>query len=255
MARRNKNSGDELVHERPAWIIPALVIAAVLCFSAFFLYYYFGPTPNEILGLDPRASADSRRIETVVAGSRFMIPENYTRYPSQRGGGAHTRIDMHALLPGFAPFSMARQQEFNDNGPKSQVIYFTLRETVTPLPADRRLKDIYSKYLVSPTPDHDPAGLDRFHFRPDSGYRDQDLLVGTDANGHMTLLICELTTPKLDSPNCTRSMLLSPTLELVYRYKRANLPNWREIDSTVTQLIESFEVPGLPNDLAGSITD
>lgn len=252
---RNKQSGDELVHERPAWIIPALVIAAVLCFSTFFLYYYFGPTPNEILGLDPRASADSRKIETVVAGTHFMIPENYTRYPAQRGGGVHTRIDMHALLPGFDPFSMARQSSFSDNGPNSQVIYFSLRETSTPLPADRRLKDIYSKYLVSPTPERDPADLDRFHFRDNSGYRNQDLLVGTDANGHMILLICEKTTPEVDSPNCSRSMLLTPTLELVYRYKRSQLPQWREIDKTVELLINSFEVPGLPSDLVGSITD
>ena len=49
MARRKQGDG-ELVHERPAWIIPGLVIVGVLTFSGFFLYHYFGPTPGEILG-------------------------------------------------------------------------------------------------------------------------------------------------------------------------------------------------------------
>ncbi len=58
--------------------------------SGAFLYYYFGPTPSEILELDPRASAADRKIETIVADRRFLIPENYTRYPTQRSGGRLT---------------------------------------------------------------------------------------------------------------------------------------------------------------------
>ena len=52
-----RQSGGELVHERPAWILPVLAAFAVLVLSGVFLYYYFGPTPGEILGKDPRASA------------------------------------------------------------------------------------------------------------------------------------------------------------------------------------------------------
>ena len=86
MARGNQ-SGDELVRERPAWIIPLLVLAGVLIFSGAFLYYYFGPTPGEILGMDPRASAAEENIEVIVGNTRFMVPEHYTRYPNQRTGG------------------------------------------------------------------------------------------------------------------------------------------------------------------------
>lgn len=252
---RNRQSDGELVHERPAWIIPALVILAVLAFSSFFLYHYFGPTPGELLGHAPRASADTRKVEAVVGGTRFLIPENYTRYPSQRAGGAQPQIDMHALLPDFSPYTPEHQAEFADNSPEASVVFFTLHAGAAMLPAERRLKDVYSKYLVSPTPEKDETGLKKFSFRDDSGYKDQDLLIGTDADGRLVLLTCQRKTPLVESPNCTRTLLLTQNLALTYRYKRAHLAEWQRIDELMVRIVTSFEAPGLPNDLEGTITD
>lgn len=254
MARQSQ-SGGELVHERPAWILPALVIFAVLTLSGVFLYYYFGPTPGEILGHDPRSSAATRRIEAVVGGTRFTIPENYTRYPSQRSGGAEPEVAMHTLLPDFQPFTTGHESEFADNSANSSVVYFTLRAVKESLPAEQRLKDIYSRYFVSPKPEADPTGLQKFAFRPDSGYRDQDLLVGTDSDGRLLLLTCQRETALNDSPNCSRTLLLTQNLALTYRYKRNNVVQWRRIDDLLIRLVTSFERPGLPSDLEGSITD
>ncbi len=252
---RQKQSGGELVHERPAWILPAVVIVAVLIFSGVFLYYYFGPTTGELLGKDPKASAATRRIEAVIGGTRFLIPENYTRYPSQRSGGAQPEVAMHALLPDFAPYAPERQSEFLDNAPEASVVFFTLHEAGAMLPAERRLKEVYSKYLTSATPEKDANGLERFSFRPDSGYKDQDLLVGTDTDGRLVLITCQRRTALIDSPNCTRSLLLTQNLALTYRYKRGQLDQWQRIDELIIRLVTSFEAPGLPNDLEGTITD
>lgn len=252
---RQKQSGGELVHERPAWILPAVVIAAVLIFSGLFLYYYFGPTTGELLGKDPKASAATRRIEAVIGGTRFLIPENYTRYPSQRSGGAQPEVAMHALLPDFTPYAPERQNEFLDNAPDASVIFFTLQEAAAMLPAERRLKEVYSKYLTSSAPEKDANGLERFGFRSDSGYKDQDLLVGTDTDGRLVLIICQRRTALTDSPNCTRSLLLTRNLALTYRYKRGQLDRWQRIDELIIRLVTSFEMPGLPNDLDGTITD
>ena len=252
---RQKQGGGELVHERPAWILPALVILAVTAFSVFFLYHYFGPTPGELLGHAPRASAERRKVEAIVGGTRFLIPENYTRYPSQRSGGVHREIALHALLPDFAPFTPERQEEFSDNSPDAQVIYFTLRESESMLPAERRLKEIYSKYFTSPKPEKDKTGLEKFSFRADSGYKDQDLLVGADTDGRLVLLVCQRVTPLVESPNCTRTLLLTQNLAMTYRYKRAHLAEWQRIDELMIRVVTSFEAPGLPNDLEGTITD
>jgi hypothetical protein len=243
------------VHERPAWILPALVILAVTAFSGLFLYYYFGPTPAELLGQNPRASAESRKIEAVVSSTRFLIPENFTRYPSQRSGGNHTEIAMHALLPDFTPYAPSLDEEFLDNSADSKVIFFTLHEAGAMLPAKRRLNEIYARHFASSTPEADPTGLDRYAFNDNSGYRDQDLLVSKDKDNRLILLMCQRRSELVESPNCTRTLLLTRTLALTYRYKRSHLKDWRRIDDLTIRLVTSFEAPGLPSDLEGSITD
>tara|TARA_R110000824_G_scaffold343761_1_gene530465 strand:+ start:85355 stop:86125 length:771 start_codon:yes stop_codon:yes gene_type:complete len=252
---RDSQSDDEYVRERPAWIIPGLVLIGVLTFSGAFLYYYFGPTPSELLGLDPRASAADRKIETFIADRRFLIPEHYTRYPSQRGGGRRTNVDMHALLPDLTPYDASLQERFIDNSAGSSVIYFTLAETATPLSSARRLRDIYSKYLAAPEPEQDRAGLQRFTFRDDSGYANQDLLVGKDDEERMVLLLCDRPGRLVDSPNCTRSLLLGSRLELSYRYKRSRLDDWNEIDRAVMKLVGEFETREQVDELQGPIFD
>ncbi len=254
MARQNQD-GDELVHERPAWILPALVILAVTTFSSLFLYYYFGPAPGELLGYTPRASAESRKVEAVVGDTRFLIPENFTRYPSQRSGGNHTEIAMHALLPDFTPYSPALQAEFSDNSPNAEMVFFNLHQADNMLSAKRRLSEIYARHFTTTTPDKSVPGLEKFTFREDSGYRDQDLLVGADADGRLVLLMCQHVTSLIPSPNCMRTLLLKRSLALTYRFKRTHLGDWQRIDDLLMRKVASFEAPGLPSDLEGTITD
>lgn len=254
MARGNR-SDDELVRERPAWIIPLLVLVGVLIFSGAFLYYYFGPTPAEILGQDPRASAAEAKIEVIVGNTRFLIPEHYTRYPSQRAGGRQKAMDMHALLPDLAPWSPDRQDEFTDNSVRSGVVYFSLREKAAPLNSARRFKTIYSKYLSAGEPQPGPDGLELYTFNERSGYAGQDLLVGKDAEDRMTLLLCDRRSALVESPNCSRSLLLGPNLELDYRYKREHLDDWRAIDDAVTSLVRDLESIEPVDDLQGPILD
>tara|TARA_R110000824_G_scaffold390760_24_gene588121 strand:- start:946 stop:1761 length:816 start_codon:yes stop_codon:yes gene_type:complete len=252
---KQKQGGGELVHERPAWILPALVFIAVAAFSSLFLYYYFGPTPGELLGQTPRASAASRNVEVVIGSTRFLIPENFTRYPSQRSGGNHTEISMHALLPGFTPYKPSLQDEFSDNSADAEVVFFTLHQSEALLPAERRLKDIYARHLASPKPEQSENGLSLYSFSDNSGYKGQDLLVATDQKQRLILLMCQQKTDLVESPNCTRTLLLSRELALTYRYKRSHLAQWQRIDELLLRLVTSFEAPGLPNDLEGTITD
>jgi len=242
VARIRKRESEEGVRERPAWIFPALVILAVAGLSTLFLYYYFGPTPAELLGREPRGSAKTEKVSAMIGGAHFSVPENYTRYRAQRSGGAITALDMHALLPGFEPFSPDEARKFSDNAPDSPVIFFTLRDAGATLDAERRLRDVYSRHFMNPRAEPGPSGLDLFRFRDDSGYKDQDLLVGGDAQGRLALLLCERETATNESPNCSRTVLLTPKLALSYRYKRSWIEDWQQIDRTLLNLIRAFEM-------------
>lgn len=236
-------------------MIPVLVLAGVLTLSGIFLYYYFGPTPGELLGLDPRASAGSGEVDTIIGETRFLVPENYTRYPSQRGGGRMKTIDMHALLPDMQPFAAELAESFVDNSARADVIYFSLNESAAPLSSSRRLKDIYAKYFQAAEPESGPEGLQLFRFRDNSGYANQDLLVGKDRESRILLLICDRQTPLIESPNCSRSLLLGPGLELSYRYKRHHLDDWQMIDQAVVTLIDGFIAVEQIDELQGPILD
>jgi hypothetical protein len=198
---RRKQADEELIRQWPAWILPALAVLAVATFSGVFLYHYFGPTPEEFLGRAPRASAGTHKIEAIIGGVHFLIPENYTRYRAQRVGGSQPEIAMYALLPDFAPYSSEQQAEFADNSSDARAVFFTLHAAESALPAERRLKDIYARYFSSPTPEKGEDGLEKFSFRADSGYKDQDLFVGIDGNGRLFLLMCQQKIPTIESPN------------------------------------------------------
>ena len=162
---------------------------------------------------------------------------------------------MHALLPDFTPYAPSRQSEFSDNSPEAEVIFFTLHQAEATLPAERRLKEVYARHFTSPSPERMKDGLDKFTFKDDSGYRDQDLFAGTDSEGRLVLLVCQRQTELIESPNCTRTLLMTRSLALTYRYKRAHLDTWQRIDELMIRIVTSFEAPGLPNDLEGTITD
>lgn len=252
---RGTQSNEELVRERPAWIIPALVLTGVLSLSGIFLYYYFGPTPGELLGLNPRASTGSGKVDVIISETRFLIPEAYTRYPSQRSGGRMKAIDMHTLLPDMQPFSVEHAENFTDNSARSDVVYFSLSESAAPLNSSRRLQGIYAKYLESANAEPGPNGSQLFRFRDNSGYANQDLLVGKDTEARILLLICDRIIAQIESPNCSRSLLLGPGLELSYRYKRHHVEDWQRIDKAVVSLVNGFSAIEEIDGLQGPILD
>ncbi len=236
------NNSDQMVQERPAWAIPLAVAAGVAVFSAAFSYYYFGPTPSEILGLAPRASESSEKVNMVIGDSRFQVPSNFTRYPLQRAGGTQNEIDLHALLPELTPYSTEQKDAFENNTSGSMVAHIKIHLAENLLPASRRFDNIYARHIASQTPAAHPTGLHQFDFSQNSGYRDQDLFVEDRPQTQPLLLLCFRETEIIFSPNCTRTFHITDTVALTYRYKRTHLENWATIDTAITSLIEGFIV-------------
>ena len=240
-------SNDQYVQERPAWLIPVMVIAGVIIFSAIFVYYYFGPTPSELLGLDPRASESTERVDVEIGDLHFLIPANFTRYPLQRVGGLQDEIDLHALLPELSPYSQERREAFESNAEDADAIHFKIYLAKDLLPASRRLDDIYMRHLTNREPLEGPYGLALYNFNDNSGYRDQSLLTA-QLDQNLLLLLCFNASVIVFSPSCTRTFHLSDEVAVTYRYKRAHLEDWHRIDSVLTALVNSFIVANKGDD-------
>lgn len=244
------DNSDQMVQERPAWLIPLIVAAGIAVFSAAFAYYYFGPTPSELLGLAPRASESSEKVDMMIGDSQFLVPSNFTRYPLQRVGGTQNEIDLHALLPELAPYSIERREAFEDNTSDAMVVHIKIHLAENLLPASRRFDEIYSRHLASLVPVPGPTGLQRYDFSENSGYRDQDLFVDERGGTQPLLLLCFRETVIIFSPNCTRTFQINDTVALTYRYKRTQMERWETIDRTITALVESFIVASETDDIS-----
>lgn len=234
-------SNTDDVHERPAWLLPAIVGGAVLILSVFFLYYYFGPTTGEILGTDPEASTSTHTIETTIGDLTFNVPVNYTRIPAQRSGGKQKEIALHALLMDLTPFTTEKKHLFDSNEADANVMHFRIHERGKTLPATRRLDSIYVRYFESATQATPENPLEHYTFVDTSGYRDQDLFVFWPEAGEPLLLMCFRETGVIVNPSCSRTLSLSDGTMLTYRYKRPYQTKWREIDNMLVALVRSWE--------------
>ena len=234
--------GDEFggpAKQRSVWLIPLAVFVVTAVLSALVLAYYFAPTPPELVTEHPSPTDESRRVALGVGSLGFRIPGNYILFASARKGGKRTNVELVALLPDLRGYSASDSQALASNAADSEVLYLGLREERFNVSEKERLERIYLVQVVSREGVPGPHGLKQYTFKPQTGYRDDDLLVGeTDAGP--AALRCTRKSKIAPSPNCLREILLAPNVTLTYRFKRAHLAEWKEIDAGVRKLIASF---------------
>lgn len=227
----------EQVHGHSGWLIPLAFAAAILVLSALFLVWYLRPGPRNAAPTD-----QSNTVALTVAGRSFAIPANYIQTALARSGGVQAQIVLAALFPSWHGYSDAEAKAFAGNAPDSPVVRITLRRDSSRLDAAARLARIYKPYVMDPAGASGPFGLTRYGFRPDSGYERNDLFVG--AHEGPVLLLCERAGSELASPNCLAvERPLGRGVSYSYRFKRAWLARWTEMDSGVDALVAKFAAP------------
>lgn len=241
--RNTARAGQDDVVERPPWLLPLLVAAGVVVFAAIFLWYYVGPTTEEILGRAPQATDSAERVHVSIGDVQLAVPAHYTRFAAARSGGALKQLDMHALLPDLTPYTHDLQSEFERADPRSPVIHMRVEEAADILAAQPRLELIYLPHVTNREGEPGPAGLRHYVFRNDTGLAGQDMYVGPGPAGAPAILVCAREAPLLW---CRRDILLSDAVVLRYRFKRAHLADWKAIDDRVLALIGQFREKARP---------
>ena len=235
-------AGDEFggpAKQRSGWLVPLVVFFVTACLSALVLAYYFAPSPPGLAQEQPAPTDATREVTLSIGTTRLHIPANYILMASARHGGAVKDLAMVAMLPDLKGYTLGAAQDFTANAPDSRVVAFTLKSGQMLLPEQERLERIYLTQAENPKGQPGPYGLRQYAFRTDSGYHDQDLLVGTGDAGTVVFLCAKLA-PDVMSPSCLRDLPLGNALALSYRFKRAQLSQWRTIDSGLRTLIGAF---------------
>ena len=239
MSRTTGYLGGGQAKQRSGWLIPLAVFFITACLSALVLAYYFVPEPVRLAEELPAPTDATRAVAIVGGDTQFRIPANYLPLASARQGGASTKIVLAALLPDFDGYDLGSADAFADNGPESRVVGITLHATAVPPPEQQRIERIYSAQLADKDGKPGPYGFREYAFRADSGYHDQDLFVAqTDAGP--AIFLCTKIGPDVVSPSCMRDVAFTPGLGLSYRFRRAYLKDWRDIDAKARALVAKF---------------
>lgn len=237
--------GDE-VKQESSWRYPLGIFLATLVLCAVFLYYYVGPSVDEIGGNVPSPAISEERVALSIGGSAFRIPANYTVYPRDRRGGERDQVAIYMLWPTLSGYTPARRSDFVENEPDTRRIDVTLKKRTSAFSEAERLENLYMPQTIDRRGVRTPYGLIRYDFTqrrknvPTNGYADTNLFVGKTDDEKIIAMFCFKELTEIDSLDCWREYELSTTVSIIYRFKKAYIQEWRAIDDGVRQFVRDL---------------
>jgi hypothetical protein len=238
----NARSGTEdIVRERPAWLIPAMALAATALLSAGILLYYFAPAPDLLISRTLDQDRPERVFAATLGDNRFLLPERYVREIVEDRSGKIESIELHAEWPlqlaDPPAVDLARRRLLDP----ATALYLTLTTADPGADSGRRLEELYGLYFDGPGTDAG-NGLTRHGFKPGSGYADQELFVGGEGERRF-IARCFPDSPQPIVATCLRDRLADTGLAVRYRFNRELLPEWQQLEAGVTALLDRLRAP------------
>lgn len=227
--------------EYSGWLVPLAVFVLTAMLAALFLVYYLAPTPTQFGRARPAPTDSSELVMLSIGNTGFHIPANYILFSSDRSGGPLEELSLIALYPSLEGYTLADAQEFTSNAPDSRVIYLGVRQERITLSQEDKFARIYWPQILNGDGTRTGFGATLYTFREDSGYRDEELYVREGQNGTM-LVRCTRPAAEVPSPNCLGDMSLGDGLIATYRFKRAYISNWQDIEAGTRALLGAFMV-------------
>lgn len=242
----NYGIGGEEVRRESSWRYPLGIFLATLILCAIFLYYYVGPSVDEIGGNVPSPAISEEPIEVSVAGLNFAVPANYTVFPRDRRGGVRDEVWLYALWPTLSGYAPSRREDFIENAPDTRRIDILIAERTSPFTERERIDILYLPQTIDRRGERTPYQLIRHDFKeqranvPTSGYSGAELYLGEGADKEVIALFCYKERDDTPSPECWRELELTPSVTLKYTFKRPYLAEWRKIDEEVRKFVNGL---------------
>ena len=238
--------GDE-IKEESSWRYPMTIFIATLILCAIFLYYYVGPSVDDLSGNVPSPAISDEPVSFNVGDSVFRTPTNYTVFPRDRRGGERDNVWLYALWPTMAGYSPARRAAFVENAADTGRIDILIKKRASGFTEQQRIDHLYLEQTIDKRGSRTPYQLIRYDFAeqranvPTNGYSDTELFLGQTNEQTLMALICfKENDIKGSSPECWREYELNDGVSVTYRFKRPYLPEWRVIDSRVRGFVDDL---------------
>jgi len=225
--------------ERRTSVFPYILAGILLALCGFALWWMLAAqNPLAIFGRSDAPTISNRTIMLELSGQRFAIPENYLRTSEQRTGGVVNQIDLQTIWPSMSGFNDSEADDFRDKSDTSRVLYITLTAPAQVWRPAERFYQVYPYYFAGPEEDA-RYGLKQRRMDDGSGLGDHDVLYhqGTDS---FHLFHCLRDTSELMPADCVADKVVEPRILARYRFRRAMLVDWQEIDEAVEHLLARF---------------
>jgi hypothetical protein len=227
---------------RPPWpqgstlALPVALLVALAFGACGFIGYALWPTwPSAEVALDVPS------LPITVAGTPFNISPRAIRISVQRQAGAHERVDLAFRWPSLDPFDLTSRSALPPKPPAAgktemERIFVTIAAAGDTLAPDERVRSVYRRYATA-APVPGPEGLAVLAFRDGTPYQGEDL-------------IYDAATPTNFLVRCSRAVGPTPGTclhtrriggaDLVVRFPRDWLDNWRLVANNIERLIYSI---------------
>lgn len=243
----NYGIGGEEVRQESSWRYPLGIFLATLILCAIFLYYYVGPSVDELGGNVPSPAISEEPIAISVADLNFAIPANYTVFPRDRRGGARDEVWLYALWPTLSGYAPSRREDFIENAADTRRIDILIAVRTSPFTERERIDILYMPQTIDRRGARTPYQLIKYEFKeqranvPTSGYAGSELYLGEDEKREVIALFCMKERDDMIGPECWRELELNAGVTLTYRFKRPYLAEWRKIDSEVRSFVNGLK--------------
>lgn len=222
----------------------AFIYVAVIAFGLWASYEV-----GKRLDIGYGTSTSPRLVRLEIGDRVFMIPQNYIWSREDWKGGRVTGVNLHALLPGFHPYTDTNQHEFKKPGRNGR-ISFVLSEhnnpnnlsTSTSMTRKEVFHRITHRYGTGePRPfikKDGVAGLSLW-LKMERTSADE-LYVGNKQNGEFYWLECS-GDQQYPNPSCSTWVEHSNSITIKYSFSKKFLPLWEELDNQVLNFITAFD--------------
>jgi hypothetical protein len=213
-------------------LMGALTYAAI---AAGFIAYVLWPRwPG------PPVPPDAPALPITIAGTPFNVPPAAIRIPLQRRAGAHERIDLAFLWPSLEPPDSGASGGRAPGAATQQTVdrmFVTITAAGDALAPAERIKTIYPRYAAADAT-IEPSGLAVKAFRSGTPYQGEDLIYNP-ATPEGFLVRCSRNGAGPTPGICLCSQRIDHA-DIVVRFPRDWLTDWRAIEAGIERLIEGL---------------
>ncbi|WP_311028374.1 hypothetical protein [Mesorhizobium koreense] len=230
--RTNIRGIDQTFLVRTFYVFIALALASALIAT---VGRWLGPS------ISMGGYSDDPTLHEIVIGNNVLsVPANAIRFAKARHDGVAARLDLYLHWPDLGGYSDAARADFNGTNGRKDILFLSFEPQTMSHDMSGRLEPIYRSLIVEPGIS-EGNGITLYDFKPETGYLNEVLAVGTRTNAEPFVARCLAGAAGKESlAPCQRDVLTGNGLSLNYRFPRELLADWQSLDAAVTAKARSF---------------